>query len=271
MLTVADIAMIALIGFSGLFAFVRGFVRELFGVGSWIGAAVITFFGYPFSTQLGRELIENRLFAEVAGIAGLFVVSLVTFSLIAHVVSDQVRDSIFSGVDRALGLAFGLIRGLFVVAVVLLGIHNFVAEEKLPDWYKESSLAPIILKYSEQGLHEATKTYGLGGDGATKQQDGGKQDGGKQDGQQQDGNKDGATSAPPHNGQHGGTAPTPAPTPSNPAPNAPESGHNAPAAPAPTPAPTPAPAPAPAATPSAKPGYGIEERKRLDDLFTKKP
>jgi len=265
MLTVADIAMIALIGFSGLFAFVRGFVRELFGVGSWIGAAVITFFGYPFSTQLGRELIENRLFAEVAGIAGLFVVSLVTFSLIAHVVSDQVRDSIFSGVDRALGLAFGLIRGLFVVAVVLLGIHNFVAEEKLPDWYKESSLAPIILKYSEQGLHEATKTYGLGGDGATKQQDGGKQDGAKQDGQQQDGNKDGATSAPPHNGQHGGAAPTPAPTPSNPAPNAPESGHNAPATPAPTPA------PAPAATPSAKPGYGIEERKRLDDLFTKKP
>jgi membrane protein required for colicin V production len=184
-----------------------------------------------------------------------------TFSLIAHVVSDQVRDSIFSGVDRALGLAFGLIRGLFVVAVVLLGIHNFVAEEKLPDWYKESSLAPIILKYSEQGLHEATKTYGLGGDGATKQQDGA-----KQDGQQQDGNKDGATSAPPHDGQHGGAAPN-HPTPSNPAPNAPESGHNAPAAPAPTPAP----APAPAATPSAKPGYGIEERKRLDDLFTKKP
>lgn len=261
MLTVADIAMIALIGLSGLFAFVRGFVRELFGVGSWIGAAVITFFGYPFSTQLGRELIENRLFAEVAGIAGLFVISLVTFSLIAHVVSDQVRDSIFSGVDRALGLAFGLIRGLFVVAVVLLGIHNFVAEEKLPDWYKESSLAPIILKYSQQGLHEATKNYGVQQQD-NQQKDDEKQGGEKPDGQQQDGNKDGATSSPPHDGQHGGAAPN-HPTPSNPTANASDTNNASPAAPAP--------APAPAATPSAKPGYGIEERKRLDDLFTKKP
>ena len=262
MLTVADIAMIALIGLSGLFAFVRGFVRELFGVGSWIGAAVITFFGYPFSTQLGRELIENRLFAEVAGIAGLFVISLVTFSLIAHVVSDQVRDSIFSGVDRALGLAFGLIRGLFVVAVVLLGIHNFVAEEKLPDWYKESSLAPIILKYSQQGLHEATKNYGVQQQD-NQQKDDEKQGGEKPDGQQQDGNKDGATAPAPHDGQHGGAAPN-HPTPSNPTANASDTNNAAP------PAPTPA-APTPAATPSAKPGYGIEERKRLDDLFTKKP
>ncbi|MCA3249373.1 MAG: CvpA family protein [Holosporaceae bacterium] len=268
MLTLADIAIIAVIGLSALFAFVRGFVRELFGIGSWIGAAIITFFGYPFSTQLGRELIENRLFAEVAGIAGLFVVSLVSFSLIAHVVSDQVRDSIFSGADRALGLAFGVIRGLFVVALVLLGIHNFGAPESLPAWYKDSTLVPVILEYSQQGLHEATKNYGLGGDGAGKPQDGDKQGGERQggerqggenpDGQQQDGNKDGATTPAPHDGQHEGAAPN-HPTPPNPTPN------NA-APPAPTPA-----APTPAATPSAKPGYGIEERKRLDDLFTKKP
>jgi len=257
MLTLADIAIIAVIGLSALFAFVRGFVRELFGIGSWIGAAIITFFGYPFSTQLGRELIENRLFAEVAGIAGLFVVSLVSFSLIAHVVSDQVRDSIFSGADRALGLAFGVIRGLFVVALVLLGIHNFGAPESLPAWYKDSTLVPVILEYSQQGLHEATKNYGVQQQD-NQQKDDEKQGGEKPDGQQQDGNKDGATTPAPHDGQHEGAAPN-HPTPPNPTPN------NA-APPAPTPA-----APTPAATPSAKPGYGIEERKRLDELFTKKP
>jgi membrane protein required for colicin V production len=156
-LTLADFAMIAVIAFSGLFAFVRGFVRELFGVGSWVGSAVITFFGYGSTTAFSREFIDNRLFADLTGIIGLFLVSLVLFSLLTHLVANRVRGTILDAPDRALGLAFGLLRGIAVVALLLLGIQTMVDEDKRPGWYNTSHLAPLLLDYSQQGLLEAQR------------------------------------------------------------------------------------------------------------------
>ncbi|MGE3742430.1 MAG: CvpA family protein, partial [Geminicoccaceae bacterium] len=51
-LTLFDIVAIVIVLLSALAALLRGFVREVLGLASWLGAAIIAFLALPFVTPL---------------------------------------------------------------------------------------------------------------------------------------------------------------------------------------------------------------------------
>ncbi len=106
-----DVIVIGVIGFSTLIAFLRGFVREVLTVGSWIGAAIVTIYGFPLLRGRFESWISSKLAADIAGGIGLFLVTLVVLSVLSHMIARIVRGSALTAVDRSLGLLFGLVRG----------------------------------------------------------------------------------------------------------------------------------------------------------------
>ncbi|MBI3512834.1 MAG: CvpA family protein [Proteobacteria bacterium] len=147
-LSVADVAIIGILLVSALWAFVRGFVREVLGVAAWVGAAFVTLYGFAYVRPYANQLISIAFVADaVAGVV-LFVVSLILFSVVSHAISSQVRDSALSAIDRSLGFVFGLVRGAVIVCLGYLLLKWAVPPQDRPVWIMSARSLPAI----EQGV-----------------------------------------------------------------------------------------------------------------------
>src|SRR5215475_8082580 len=94
-----DIIVIAVVAISALIAFLRGFVREVLTVGSWLGAALITLYGYGLvAPQFEQWIPKSKLAADVGASFVLFTVSLIVFSIISHTIAKFVRGSALTAV-----------------------------------------------------------------------------------------------------------------------------------------------------------------------------
>ena len=139
-----DIVVVVILVLSVLVSVIRGFVREVLAIASWVGAALVTLYGLPEVRPFFADFIENELIASaVAGVA-LFVVSLMVFSLISHLLAKAVRGAALTGVDRALGLVFGAARGALLVCLGYLILVWLIPEDQRPAWMLEARTGPYL-------------------------------------------------------------------------------------------------------------------------------
>lgn len=143
-ITAFDAVGLFILGFSGLIGLKRGFSTEVLTLLSWAAAIFFTLYALAWGAQdYGREIITPNALADVITSVVLFVAGLVLFRWLASSFGDMVKTGPIGPLDRALGTAFGLLRGALVVATVYLLISSFVAEEEQPQWVKEAQLKPL--------------------------------------------------------------------------------------------------------------------------------
>jgi len=144
MFNILDLVIIAVIVLSALFAAWRGFTRETLSIGAWVGAAIAMFLVGEKAVPLATPYIEHPMIAKIAAYAAVFVIALIPLAYISYRISESVRDSFVGPVDRLLGLVFGIARGLVVVGIGFLVFTSLVGESRLPDWFKEARLRPLM-------------------------------------------------------------------------------------------------------------------------------
>jgi len=115
-----DIIVIAVVALSALIAFLRGFVREVLTIGSWLAASLVTLYGFPLLQPKFEQWISSKLAADIVCGISLFIGSLIVFSIISHMLARFVRGSALTAVDRSLGLLFGLVRGAILVSLAYM-------------------------------------------------------------------------------------------------------------------------------------------------------
>jgi membrane protein required for colicin V production len=139
-MTTPDYVIIAAILISALIGAARGLLREGIALATWIVALILA---WHFS-----DLIEPHLGGVLSGtavkpwVARLVVLgaTLLVGALIGAVVSQFVRLSIFTGLDRLMGFAFGVLRGLLLFGIfVMLGQLLKLDRDH---WWRESHLIP---------------------------------------------------------------------------------------------------------------------------------
>jgi membrane protein required for colicin V production len=133
-----DLAIIAVIALSALFAFARGFVREALSIVAWVGAALITLYGFNHTYGIVVRFVTTPLLADLIAGAGLFVVSLIVLTILTAYVARFVHSSALSPIDRTLGLIFGLARGVILVSLAYLVVDVSLPENDRPGWIKEA-------------------------------------------------------------------------------------------------------------------------------------
>ena len=69
---------------------------------------------------------------DPAGYIILFLIALIVFSLIAKTIGGAVRSSPISGIDRTLGLVFGLARGAVLAIIVYIVACMAIPPERWP-------------------------------------------------------------------------------------------------------------------------------------------
>ncbi len=121
-LTWFDFAALVVLGLSGVMAFARGLIREVFSIIAFIGGAIAAVF---FAGML-RPLVESftPLSGPLASVAAgllIFLIVFIVITVITSTVAKQAHQSTEIGsFDRAAGLAFGILRGVLVVSLFVL-------------------------------------------------------------------------------------------------------------------------------------------------------
>lgn len=153
-----DFVIIALIALSALFGIFRGFIREVLSLVVW----VLSFWvGIRFTHDAAKyleSLIPNEDARLVAAFVVLFFAVLVVGMLISRVVWKLVRASGISG-DRTLGALFGLLRGVVIVAVLVLvtAITPLAGDEA----WRQSILTGYFESFALRALDLLDDGYGI--------------------------------------------------------------------------------------------------------------
>lgn len=123
-MTWVDLVALAVLAISALLAFMRGLVREVLGIAAWAGAGFAAYAGLPFARPQAQAWFGDAYWVDPATLSVIFVVSLIVLMIVAHTIGRAVRASPLGGLDRTLGLVFGLARGavLIIVAYIVAGM-----------------------------------------------------------------------------------------------------------------------------------------------------
>jgi membrane protein required for colicin V production len=114
-MNVVDLVVLGIIAVSALLGLSRGFVREMLGLAAWVIAGLGAVRYGPGLEPQAAKLIGDPEIAGVVAYAGVFLVLVIVLSLLSNLVGRAVRVSALGGLDRTLGLVFGLARGAAVM------------------------------------------------------------------------------------------------------------------------------------------------------------
>ena len=148
-MTWVDALVLLVLACSALLAFLRGFVREALGVCAWAGAfyvAILTPMGGLAEPAL-RKLINNPEIAYWASRGLIFLAGLIVYSIIAGLIARTVRRSALGGLDRTMGLLFGILRGAVLVSAAYIAAGLVFSVAQWPD----AVLQARSLPYAYQG------------------------------------------------------------------------------------------------------------------------
>lgn len=121
-LTWFDFAALVVLGLSGVMAFARGLIREVFSIIAFIGGAIAAVFFAGMLSGLVESFtpLSGPLASVAAGLL-IFLVVFIVITVITSTVAKQAHQSTEIGsFDRAAGLAFGILRGVLVVSLFVL-------------------------------------------------------------------------------------------------------------------------------------------------------
>jgi len=119
-MTILDIGIIIIGVISLLVGLMRGFVREVLSVITWVAAIWLGLNYYSMVGEYFKGTINQELFRNVAGFAAIFFAVLIVCSLISYLVNKLVTKTGIKGTDRVLGSVFGIFRALLIIVLLLL-------------------------------------------------------------------------------------------------------------------------------------------------------
>lgn len=139
-MNITDYFVLLAIVLSAAVGAMRGFLREAVALGAWVVALFIAWhFSDLIAPHLGGLMSGSTVRPWAARVI-IVVLVLLIGAAVGATLGHFVRLSIFSGMDRLLGFAFGIVRGFVLLGVfVILGQLLRLQDET---WWRHSMLIP---------------------------------------------------------------------------------------------------------------------------------
>jgi membrane protein required for colicin V production len=120
---VVDAIILVILTLSILTGLFRGFLKELVALFVWITAIWL---GIKYADYAGSFLISyihDEIARHAAGFVIILLPIIISGSIINALLSFILKNTGLSGTDRLLGIIFGFVRGVFIVALIILAVR----------------------------------------------------------------------------------------------------------------------------------------------------
>ena len=153
-ITWIDIIIVVIFLISTTIALLRGFVREAVSIVTWVAAIWLALSQSEQVSFLLPEAIDSASFSLGeneygpnirVGIAFvLIMVGVLVFgALINFVLSQIMKAQILKGVDRMLGMVFGLVRASVIITILIMTASAFTTLPQASTWQTSQLIKPF--------------------------------------------------------------------------------------------------------------------------------
>jgi membrane protein required for colicin V production len=150
--TPTDVTIVLICVVSAGVGFWRGFVKEALSLLTLLVAIWLAWrFAGLIEPRIGNWAADPEVRIWIARVI-VFVFAVVVGALVSWVARQLIRHSGLTGVDRLLGAAFGLARGVLIVGLAVLALDFFDLDQD--GWWQSARLRP----YADQ-VAAAVKRY----------------------------------------------------------------------------------------------------------------
>lgn len=141
-MTAFDWIVVLILAASVILGLLRGLVAEIFSLASWLVAFLAAKWGAPAIAPMLPMDVESEGMRNVVGFVVVFLVVIIIVMLLGRVIKGAVGAVGLGGADKAVGGAFGLLRGL----VVLVGLTLAAGLTVLPqtDFWKNALSSGVL-------------------------------------------------------------------------------------------------------------------------------
>lgn len=140
-MTWVDLTILGLLLISGLLAFARGLVREVLGIGAWAGAVAVAIIALPIMRPIVAGWFTTKDWVDPVAFVVTFLGSLIVLMIFASMMGRLVRGSALGGIDRTLGLLYGLARGALIVIIAYILGQMVFPTKQWPESVAQARLA----------------------------------------------------------------------------------------------------------------------------------
>jgi membrane protein required for colicin V production len=141
-MSIADWIILAFLVFSVTGAAIEGFFHEAFGLAGLVVGYLLAAWQYHRLADWFAPHLKSPWLGEIAGFLIIFFAVLIVAGFGGRIARRVMKEAGLRTIDRLLGAALGLLRGVLVVAVVLTAMAAFAPAAK---WLAGSQLAPYFL------------------------------------------------------------------------------------------------------------------------------
>ena len=170
-----DIAILVIVGISALIALGRGLVKEVLSIVGWVLAGAAVIYLLPVLNPFTLKYIESGWMAGIATAAFILIVFMIVWIYATAGVVGKIRTSKLSGLDRLLGLFFGIVRAFLLIVLMYILISWMMPVKSQPDLLRKSKYFQIAGNFAEpieklipkdtlDARKEKTSEVGLTGD-----------------------------------------------------------------------------------------------------------
>lgn len=133
-----DYTLLIVVVISAIFGMVRGFVREILSLLTWVLAFVAAYFFTDRVALVILPHVKSETVAQLTAFFSLFVLVLIVGALINYIIGRIVTFSGYSLSDAFFGIIFGAARGFLIALFVIFAIASSPLSAQA--WFNASML-----------------------------------------------------------------------------------------------------------------------------------
>ncbi len=127
-----------------VFGVIRGFTNDVLSLMTWLGAAFFTKALFPYAQPYARQIVSEPFFSDVILGFVIFIFSLILLVFIAKTISNVIRKSALSGLDRTFGIFSGSLRAMVLLVGAYFTALMFYKAGKTPPEFQQARLLGAV-------------------------------------------------------------------------------------------------------------------------------
>jgi membrane protein required for colicin V production len=141
-MNIADWIILGFLVFSVIAAAIEGFFHEAFKLAGLVVGYILAAWQYQRLADRFAPHLKSPWVGEIAAFLIIFFAVLIVAGVAGRISRTVMKKAGLGGIDGFLGAVLGLVKGVLVVAIVLMAMTAF---EPASQWLANSQLAPYFL------------------------------------------------------------------------------------------------------------------------------